>query len=333
MNNRILSLLAGAALGFPAAAQYAPQAPLPGHEGILYSSPSFQDWASGCTLYRGWLDIADKPAGQPSIGAESDVYGIPDAGVLSLGDSGVAVLTFDYPVYNGGGPDFAVFENAFANPVNDSMAFLELAFVEVSSDGQHFFRFPASSAMQDSLQIDNFTYSDARRYHNLAGKYIAPYGTPFDLEELKGIPGLDVNHITHIRLVDVVGSLDPQYASLDKDERRINDPYPSAYSSGGFDLRGIGVLHSQRPSTGTGANPGRLLAVKIYPNPAVHTVQVQTSDPAPLHYRLCDIQGKTIAGGLLGRERYIEVSRLAAGLYLLYLDNGHKQHVQLLHKQ
>ncbi|MFN6048554.1 MAG: T9SS C-terminal target domain-containing protein, partial [Bacteroidota bacterium] len=48
-------------------------------------------------------------------------------GVVSLGDGGIATLTFDPPITNGDGFDFAVFENTFLD------TFLELAFVEVST--------------------------------------------------------------------------------------------------------------------------------------------------------------------------------------------------------
>jgi len=56
---------------------------------------------------------------------------MPDGYIVSLGDSGVADVTFAGAIYNGPGADFAVFENGFLNATNDSLAFLELAFVEV----------------------------------------------------------------------------------------------------------------------------------------------------------------------------------------------------------
>jgi len=42
------------------------------------------------------------------------------------------------------------------------------------------------------------------------------YGTPFDLEEMIGIIGLNVDSITHVKVIDVVGSINPLYASYDK---------------------------------------------------------------------------------------------------------------------
>jgi len=59
------------------------------------------------------------------------------------------------------GFDFAVFENSF----NDS--FLELAFVEVSSDGINFVRFPATSNTQTDVQITGFGTIDPTYINNL----------------------------------------------------------------------------------------------------------------------------------------------------------------------
>jgi hypothetical protein len=42
--------------------------------------------------------------------------GLPDGSIVSLGDSGIAIATFAHPIYNGSGPDFAVFENGFQKP-------------------------------------------------------------------------------------------------------------------------------------------------------------------------------------------------------------------------
>ena len=315
-----------------ASAQFAPQVPLPGNEGIIASSPLFQDWVSGCTLYRGWLDIADKSLGQPTIGSESDVYGQPGSGLLSLGDSGVAVVTFNHSIFNGVGPDFAVFENAFANPQNDTFAYLEFAFVEVSSDGVTFVRFPASSTMQDTTQMDNFTYADARFYHNLAGKYVSGYGTPFDLEELKGVPGLDVNNITHVRIVDAIGSIDPLYASHDKDGNVINDPYPSAFPSGGFDLKAVGVINSNQPPTAIRESLNAL-QLKVYPNPATAVINIVSENNNPLHYKLMDISGRKVLDGNMVKSASISISQQVPGLYLLHISNDEGYNIIKISKQ
>lgn len=323
----ITLLLCGAA----AQAQYAPQAPLDGNDAIIENDARITGWANACTLQRGWLDIADTSLGKPTLGNTASALGAPDADVLSLGDGGSATLTFPYTLRNGDGPDFAVFENGFTNPLDAAMAYLEFAFVEVSSDGLNFTRFPAACNIQDTLQSDNFTYSDASLVHNLAGKYISGYGTPFDLEELKNAPGLDVNHISHIRIVDVVGSLDAAYGSTDAAGHIINDPYPSHFVSGGFDLDAVAVLNDNRPnSIGTAdADAG----IRIYPNPATGYVQVSSMLAGSIRYRITDLYGRQLMQGTFNGRTVLDISALSPGLYLVQLDNGREQVSRKLSRQ
>ncbi|KAA5536094.1 T9SS type A sorting domain-containing protein [Taibaiella lutea] len=313
-----------------AKAQYAPQTPLQGNTAIPQNDSRIVDWAATCSIERGWLDIADTSLGHPTLGSESDAVGIPGSGVVSLGDSGVAVLTFNYHIYNGSGADFAVFENGFSNPENDSFAYLELAFVEVSSDGIHYFRFPASSAMQDTVQIDNFTYSLASKYHNLAGKYVSGYGTPFDLEDLKNIQGLDINNISHVRLVDVIGSINPLYASMDKDNHIINEAYPSPYPSAGFDLNGVGVINSLKPTSVKELNNS--VSIKIYPNPTNDIVYIISENGNKVHYSLKDITGKEICNGSFSGQTFLSLKERNKGFYFLYLEYGNEHFVQKIIK-
>jgi hypothetical protein len=221
-------------------AQFPPQAGLPGSTAIHKDSAIFVGWAKQCQVFRGYIDIQNPSQGLASVGSEQNVIGIADNAVVSLGDSGFAIVTFDYPIQNQPGPDFAVFENGF---INANGAFLELAHVEVSSDGIHFVRFPSISLTDTLSQVGGFGVLDASKIHNLAGKYLLNYGTPFDLEDLKDSSNLNINHITHVKVVDVIGSISPLYRSYDSQGRPINDPYPTPFASSGFDLDAIGVIH------------------------------------------------------------------------------------------
>ena len=93
---------------------YAPVAGSIGTTAMHKDSSAFTDWASACTVERGWQNIADTTLGKTSTG---DIYSATEKsgvnGVVSLGDGGSAILTFSSPIINGNGPDFAVFENAF----------------------------------------------------------------------------------------------------------------------------------------------------------------------------------------------------------------------------
>lgn len=216
-------------------------------------------WATGCTVVRGYLDISDPGQGFATYGTENAAIGHADGtDVVSLGDAGTATLTFSQAITDDSGFDFAVFENSF----NDN--FLELAFVEVSSDGIQFFRFPATSVTQTIDQIGPFDdVTDASELDNLAGKYRANYGTPFDLAELANTPGLDIHAVTHVRIVDAVGSINHTYASFDQFGTAVNDPFPTPFPSGGFDLDAVGVMH-QLPA---GVSEKESNEFVLYPNP------------------------------------------------------------------
>src|SRR5690606_10864157 len=93
-------------------------------------------------------------------------------------------------------------------------------------------------------------YMNARLLNNLAGKYVGGYGTPFDLQEMANISGLDINNITHVRIIDVVGSINGN-TRFDASNRKINDPYPTPFPVGGFDLDAVAVLHQTWPANVT----------------------------------------------------------------------------------
>ena len=220
-------------------AQFAPPANQPGSTAIHKDSSIILAWAKTCTVNVGPVDISQPSLGIANSGTNENATGkAGEGGFISLGDGGMATLTFEHPITNGNGPDFAVFENAF------NSTFLELGFVEASSDGQNFVRFPAISNNDTSLQIGSFGMVDATKIHNLAGKYQANYGTPFDLNDLIADTAvIDLNKVTHLRIIDVVGSIQDSYARLDSRGIKINDPWSTPFPSGGFDLDAVGVIH------------------------------------------------------------------------------------------
>lgn len=246
-------------------AQFAPPAGQPGSTAIAHDSPLFVAWASGCTITRGYQDISNPNLGYANYGESTAALGVAgDGSLVSLGDGGSAILTFDSPITNAEGWDFAVFENGMSDD------FLEFAFVEVSSDGINFFRFPATSNTQDTIQTSGFGSTDATKVNNLAGKYRALYGTPFDLEELEAIDGLDINAITHIKIIDVVGCIQEQYATHDQYGHIINDPWSTPFPSSGFDLDAVGVIHTLTSSM---PNEHMISSVRIAPNPIKNNAQ------------------------------------------------------------
>ncbi len=304
-----------------AAAQFAPPAGQTGSTAIYKDSSVFVAWASGCHIVRGYQDISNTSLGYASSGDSSMVIGIAGGGtVVSLGDSGYAIVTFNTPIMNGAGWDFAIFENSFDGN------FLELAFVEVSSDGNTFYRFPAASLTPDNVQTGSFGLTNATKLNNLAGKYRANYGTPFDLEEVKNKPALDVNHITHIKIIDVVGSIQAQYGTKDTSGSFVNDPWPTAFPSGGFDLDAVGVIN-QSPNAIKKINH---LPVSFYPNPATDIISVQTNSASPTLLQITNMNGEVLFSKTISNSGSINCSAFTNGIYFLTTEIENNKHYSKL---
>lgn len=301
-------------------AQFQPQAPLSGHHAVHKDDTLIKSWATGAIFEPGWIQLTDTSLGKVGQGNIGNVLGKANSNLISMGDGGVITFTFDAPIMNGEGPDFLVFENGFLKQDDSSLAFLELAFVEVSSNGTDFVRFPATSHIPDTTQYDNFTFTNAEQLNNLAGKYIMNWGTPFDLEELKGMSNLDIDKITHVRIIDVVGILDNNLGSKDKDGHLINDPFPTPFPSCGFDINAIGVLHN---ADGTQNIPIRSLHLSIYPNPAASTLYIDNGFSSENNIIVIfNTQGQTVYNQPYTGST-IDISHLVPGSYIIRLQNEH----------
>ncbi len=295
-----------------------------GTTAIYKDSSIFTAWATDCSIQRGLMDISNFSLGLTNIGDSSMALGISGINdVVSLGDGGSAILNFDYPITNGPGYDFAVFENAF----ND--VFLELAFVEVSSDGLNYVRFPATSNTQTTSQIEAFSNSgDASKINNLAGKYRKHYGTPFDLQEIAGAPLVNINAITHVKIIDVVGSIDPLYVTYDINNNPINDPFPTAFASGGFDLDALGIIHQ---NTTTAIKGNTINALNVFPNPFSQNEQLTIHSNQPL----LEIVVKNNLGQLIfkGSESDLKNMQFSDGLFTLEIKTTQGTFIKKVIKQ
>ncbi len=213
-------------------AGYAPAAGQPGATAIHADDPAIAGWAIEATHVAWGADVDDTwrvPAA--ALGPAGD-----DApGVVPLGNGGALTLRFEPPIANGPGPDLAVFENALDD------TFLELARVEVSSDGLTFERFDC--VYLGETPVGAYAGHDPSLFTGLAGHDRAGFGTPFDLAELANRPGVgaglvDLGAIRYVRVVDVVGD----GSEADSFGHPIYDPFPTT-GSGGFDLDAIAALH------------------------------------------------------------------------------------------
>ena len=297
------------------AQSFEPAAGEPGSTAIFKDSSVFTVWADGIDLVRGFKDVSEEFQGYASYGLPEDALGIAEgdgASVVSLGDGGVATLTFSSLIVNGPGPDFAIFENGFENN------YMELGHVEVSSNGIDFYRFPSVSESPIDAQITNFSFGDCRYVHNLAGKYRQGYGTPFDLEDLAQILNLDVNHITHVRIIDVVGSINPLYATYDGLGNIINDPFSTPWESGGFDLDAVGVIHSQPLSI-----EENTLDFALYPNPSNDYIQLTSVFSGEL--TILDLSGRVLGNHPFNENLFVDLTSFETQVLIVEIvSNGKK---------
>ncbi len=307
-------------------AQFPPPAGTEGTTAIHKDSSVFIAWAKACEIDRGLMKISEPDLGFASVGSAISCIEKADGEVVSLGDGGEVILSFEFPIVNGEGWDFAVFENSFDD------YFLELAFVEVSSDGMSFFRFEAVSLTQNNAQIDGFGQLDPEKINNFAGKYRGGFGTPFDLDELKNISGLNINSISHIKIIDVVGCINEEYARYDSQGNVINDPWPTPFSSSGFDLDAVGVINNTN-NQGLNEREVHAFDVELLPNPCDKKITITFNISQNLNLIILDIHGKE----MFDKENFlhqdsgeinVDLEDYLPGMYVIHFFNKENSFVR-----
>ncbi len=250
-------------------------------------NPIFRSWATGMESYApapgvgsDW-DDPTKALG-PATGDHTNIVSLGDLNQSQIDQGtppGQIILVFGDPcnpddpnhIRDVAGYDFAIFENgftsSFTNPVYGFISgqiFAELGYVEVSTDGINFVRFPSVNLTDSPVGL--WGTIDINDIFNLAGKHPNGYGkctgTPFDLREIADEPLIttgivDINNIIYVRIVDVPGNgnfNDEATAHIDPDtwpnwaNYDVNHPVYDAWvtwGSGGFDLEAAGALHPQ----------------------------------------------------------------------------------------
>lgn len=297
-------------------AQFAPPAGQAGTTAVHKDSIAIVSWANDVVHFnRGASDIANGWGTLTSFGTADEALGYAQGNsvdVVSLGDSGSITLSFPFPIMNGPGNDFAVFENSFSD------SYLEFAFVEVSTDGFNFVRFPATSLTATAVQTGTYQNSNTELVHNLAGKYEQGYGTPFDLEDLVDSAGINLDSIRYVRIVDVIGTIDPIFASYDAYGNIVNDPYPSDFEAGGFDLDAIGVMNEN--NIYAKIDTENEIDFSVYPNPSNGLFWIK-SDLEEFEISIYDAAGKLVYYDQDGESGEYNISSLvSSGLYWISIN-------------
>ena len=180
--------------------------------------------------------------------------------VASLGPAGAMVYHWiDMEIEDRPGPDFIVFENAFfvgaapTGPEEDYTIFAEPAFVEVSSDGQSWYRFPYDAQALDAARGGNIDRQQHLALRGLAGitpTFSGNWTVPDDPEvwDPAGQGGVSGAGGDAFDLADV-GLARARWVRLIDAES--NNGFPGAGE--GFDLDAVVVLHG-RPLASTAAD-------------------------------------------------------------------------------
>jgi hypothetical protein len=244
-------------------------------------NPVFRGWATAVASYTPapgldaqWTD-PNKALG-PATGDKLDIVSLGDLNdeLISQGTlPGEITLSFDEPIREVNGYEFVVFENGFVSGATygtgsvEGQMFAELGYVEVSSNGVDFARFPAVSLTPGptgpygTVEISNL-YNLAGKHPNAGGICT---GTPFDLRQIADVPSVvsglvDLGDIRYVRIVDIPGSgdfYDRASAHVDPWTRPAWDLYSHnhpiydawvTFGSGGLDLEAVGVLNEQKYS-------------------------------------------------------------------------------------
>lgn len=193
------------------------------------------------------------PRGGGSDSASIDTYNLGNGGSITLGFNDGDTHRV---IFNGPGNDFVVSENAFYQNDDPHKSFAEFMFVEVSTNGSDFARFPVYSSTLAAVgpfgTIDpDKTYCIAGVhpvYANVDDNTIDPFdpavagGDAFDLNKLVNNPlvtggQVDLSHIHYVRLIDIVGD----GSSFDAYGRPIFDP--TGPGIGGADVDSVAVVN------------------------------------------------------------------------------------------
>jgi hypothetical protein len=216
--------------------------------GVDLSSPLINRWATA--LGPGGYEPGDGAEMLKDPEAALGRAAGSNSGVVVLGSGGRMTFDMGVPFADRDGAELAVWENGIAGA--DGTLFAELAYVEVSSDGATFARFPVLD--REGTPVSGYTgtfgYVDPTRYSGFAGLHPAGTGTAFDLTELRDDPAVvsgtvDLDAIRYVRIVDVIGD----GGEIDAADNPIYDPYPTynpdlTTNTAGFDLDGVAVLRA-----------------------------------------------------------------------------------------
>ena len=131
--------------------------------------------------------------------------------------------------------------------------------------------------------------------------------------------------MTHIKVIDVVGTISNLYSTIDTAGNKINDPWPTPFASSGFDLDALGLIHVN----GINSIEEKKINIAIYPNPFTDKITLEIEDEITA-IQLVSISGSTLS---LGGNKSLNLSYLTNGVYFLKIYTKTNFYVQKVVKK
>jgi hypothetical protein len=126
-----------------------------------------------------------------------------------------------------------------------------------------------------------------------------------------------------VRIIDVIGSINPNYGTLDSEGNLINDLFPTPFYSGGFDLDAVGVLHEVDSELSLFETQN--LNLDVYPNPSQGRFYINFINSNEIHsVQIYDCIGRNIPFTKNQNTNYLEIFiQDYSGLLYVHIFSGH----------
>ncbi len=112
---------------------------------------------------------------------------------------------------------------------------------------------------------------------------------------------------------------------MDQYGHLINDPYPTPFESGGFDLDGVGIIHQKMLGI-----KDLQMYIEVIPNPFHDQIKIITQ--GDFTYSLYSTDGTLVSTDNATDFCYLQASHLENGVYFLELRIGDNMIVKQLVK-
>ena len=113
-----------------------------------------------------------------------------------------------------------------------------------------------------------------------------------------------------------MGSINSSIGSVDSDGNIINDPFPTEFESGGFDLDAVGVINENKF---VGLHHLPILNLNIYPNPAQLEFKINNTQTGLIE--IISLNGTVLYSNQLEPNETIDLTKFKSGVYIVKFSN------------